>query len=65
MLDAVTSDYSLVAVPGGAFKVEARVKGRIGRGTAESKSRAICVAVAQLIGLDMDQIPNQPSRAKL
>lgn len=64
VLDAVTGDYSLVAAPGGAFKVVARVNGRIGRAIEKSKSRAICAAVAQLIGIKMDQIPNQASRNK-
>ena len=64
MLDAVTGDYSLVAARGGGFKVEARIEDRIGTATAESKSLAICAAVAQLLGLEIDQNPNELSRVR-
>ena len=47
VLDAVSSDYSLVATPGGVFTAHVRVAGRVGEASGEPKARAICLAVAR------------------
>jgi len=62
MVEAVTGDYVLIGVPGGSFRAEVRLPGRIGRGVSESKSRAICVALAELFGLKIDQPAGQSPR---
>lgn len=53
VLEAVTNDYSLVATPGGAFTVEVRLRGRVGRAVGEPKARAISLAIAQAMALDV------------
>ena len=53
VLDAVTSDYSLVATPGGVFTVEVRLGGRVGKAFGGPKARAISLAVARAMALDL------------
>jgi hypothetical protein len=55
LLDTVTDDYLLRAIPGKSFTVEIRLKGRIGRASGNSKARVITLAVAQL--LELEAIP--------
>ena len=52
LLDQLTDDYSLTAVPGRGFTVEVRSKGRIGRASGEIAARTIMFALAQFFGLD-------------
>ena len=52
VLDSLTDDYSLIAAPGGAFDVQVRVAGRIGRCSGKEKARTICLAVAYALGID-------------
>ena len=62
LLDAVTGDYVLIGVPGGSFKVEAHGLDRTGSGAAKSKARAICAALAELFGLEMDGVRGLDAR---
>jgi hypothetical protein len=56
VLDAVSSDYSLVATPGGVFTAHVRVAGRVGKASGEPKARAICLAVARAaLRLEVDR----------
>ena len=51
VLDAVSGDYSLLAISGGRCAVEVRISGRAGRATGRSRPRAICLAVEQALGI--------------
>jgi hypothetical protein len=53
VLDAVTNDYALVAISGGVFTAMVSVAGRVGRATGEPKARAISLAVARAMALDI------------
>lgn len=53
LLDAVTKDYSLISLPGGGFSAEVRLAGRVGRASGEPKARAISLAVARAMELDV------------
>ena len=52
LLDAVSTDYTLLATPGGVFRAQVRRAGRIGEATGEPKARAIALAVSRALGLD-------------
>jgi hypothetical protein len=54
LLDTVTDDYSLRAIPGGVFTAQVRLAGRIGKASGEPKARVISLAVARAIGLDVE-----------
>lgn len=51
VLDALSTEYSLVTVPGGGFTAQVRLAGRTGKAAGEPKARAICLALAQALGL--------------
>jgi hypothetical protein len=53
LLDAVTADYSLVTTPGGVFAAQVRLGGRTGKAAGEPKARAISLALARAMGLDV------------
>ena len=53
VLDAVTSDYSLIRKPGGIFTATVRLAGRIGTAAGESRARAVSLAVARAMGLEV------------
>ncbi len=55
VLDAVTGDYSMLAKPGGRFRVHVRTADRMGQAAGESKARIICLAVAQALGIDLEE----------
>ena len=52
LLDAVTTDYSLIAVPGGVFTAHIRLAGRTGKAAGEPKARTICLALADVLGIE-------------
>ena len=54
LLDRVSNDYSLLARPGGVFTARVRLDGRAGKATGEPKARAISLAVARALGLEVD-----------
>src|SRR5580693_3448122 len=54
LLDAVTRDYSLVVSPTGPFTAQVRLAGRTGKAAGEPKARAICLALAQALGLEVE-----------
>jgi hypothetical protein len=58
-LDAVTKDYSLLAKPGGGFEVNLRLACRTACATDESKARAICLALADALGINVLTAPNE------
>jgi hypothetical protein len=51
LLDALTSDYSLVTVPGRNFSVQVRLAGRTGKASGEPKARTICLALGRALGI--------------
>jgi hypothetical protein len=51
LLDAVTTDYSLAATPKRPFAAQVCVAGRVGTAAGESLPRAICLALAQALGI--------------
>lgn len=55
-LDAVTSDYSILAKAGEGITVAVRVPGRTGRAVGKSKARTICLALAQVLGINPEAI---------
>jgi hypothetical protein len=54
LLDALTSDYSLVNLPGRAFTAQVRLAGRTGKASGEPKGLSICVALGRALGLSED-----------
>jgi hypothetical protein len=52
LADKLTRHYSLTSHPDG-FTAEVRFRGRTGRATARNKARAITLAVAQVVDLDV------------
>jgi hypothetical protein len=54
LIDAVTSDYSLVTTRRNTFTAHVRVAGRIGKATGDQKARTICLALAQALGIDLE-----------
>jgi hypothetical protein len=53
VLDALTDDYAVRAVRGN-FSAELYHEGRVGRATARHKARAIVLAVAQALGIEVE-----------
>jgi hypothetical protein len=51
-LDAVTSDYSIIATPGEGIAVTVQVSGRIGRASGKPRARTISSALAMALGID-------------
>ena len=51
LLDALTSDYALVTLPGRAFTAHVRLAGRTGKASGEPKGRSICLALGLALGL--------------
>jgi hypothetical protein len=54
ILDALTHDYSLRAVPNQGFTVEVRHGKWVGRAKAEHKARAISLAVAAVMRIEIE-----------
>jgi hypothetical protein len=54
LLDALTSDYSLVTLPGRNFTVQVRLAGRTGKASAEPKARTICLALGRALGITLE-----------
>jgi hypothetical protein len=54
-LEAVADGYTLTSARGHRYLVEARVGGRVGRATGTRKARTICVAVAKILGIDIER----------
>jgi hypothetical protein len=54
-LDAVANDYSILAQPGGRFTVHVRTADRAGQAIGKSKARTICLAIAQVLGIDVEE----------
>jgi hypothetical protein len=61
LLDAVADDYSLLSKPGGVFTATVRVAGRIGKAAGEPKARAISLAVARAMGMDVPDADALPA----
>lgn len=55
LLDAVTREYSLVSTSCGPFTAQVRLAGRTGKASGEPKARAICLALAQALGLEVEE----------
>jgi hypothetical protein len=53
-LESVTTDYSLDSKPGGIYTVQLRFEGRLAQGAGESKARAICLALADALGIAVE-----------
>jgi hypothetical protein len=53
LVDAVTHDYSLVAAPESTFTARVCVAGRTGKAVGEPKARAICLALARALEIQM------------
>lgn len=51
VLDRLSRDYSISAIPGKGFTAEVRLRGRVAMATDRQKSRAICLAVAELLSI--------------
>lgn len=60
VLDTVTKDYSLASTPDGTFTVEVRLRGCVAKVTCKSRERAICLAVARVIGIEAGGQTNAP-----
>jgi hypothetical protein len=55
LLDTARAQYSLSVGADGTFTAEVEVAGRIGKASCSPKARAICLALAQALGLVMDE----------
>lgn len=53
VLDAVADDYTLLYKPGGLYRVHVCAAGRAGRAVNKSRTRAICMAVAQALEINI------------
>ena len=62
LLDHAASEYLLATVDGHPFTVEVRVHGRNGKASGELKARAITLALAYALGVE---IPDEMSTAVL
>jgi hypothetical protein len=51
-LESVTKDYSLDSRPSGIYTVRLRFEGRLAQGAGATKARAICLALADALGID-------------
>jgi hypothetical protein len=55
LVEAVTKNYSLVSAPDGTFTAQVRFAGRTGKATGLPKARAICLALAQALGFEVEE----------
>jgi hypothetical protein len=55
LLDTGGAQYSLSVGADGTFTAEVEVAGRIGKASCSPKARAICLALAQALGLVIDE----------
>jgi hypothetical protein len=53
LLDRAASHYRLVTVEGGTFTAEVQVGARTGKASGEPKARAITIAVARALGVEV------------
>jgi len=53
-LESVTKDYSMDSRPDGIYTVHLRYEGRRAQGAGKSKARAICLALAGALGIDLE-----------
>jgi len=53
LLDSSGSDYTLATNTDRCFEAEVRLGGRVGKATGEPKARAITIALAHALGLDV------------
>ena len=54
LLDAVTNDYTMFATRAGGFTAEVRLGDRVGAASGQPKARAICLALAQVLGIELE-----------
>ncbi len=63
-LEAVTSDYSILAKPGKGITVEVRLRGKTGKASGKLKARTISFALAHALGIETEhdtQVSHTPA----
>ena len=53
LLDALTDEYVLTGLQGGAFTAEVRLAGQVAKVSGRTKARVLTLAIAKTLGMDL------------